>query len=416
MSLQAHRLLRTSIAAILLAIPARASLWIVDASGGGHFTDIPPAIVAASPGDVLLVLPGTYSGFTLDKRVHVIGQGANVNVGGSTSIQNLTTTGACAISGLTLGILSVENCTAPIVLDGLTLQAWFRIAACGDVRILRSSITGHDGNGSWPSFHYEPGGPGIDVDGARVELVECTVIGGLGSSYLWCECCPNGLPGGHAIDAKNVSDIHVYCSGVRGGNGGEAHPDLMCYGDFGGNGGNGLVARSGTMCLIAGQSQHFLKGGSGGYGHWGSNGENGVGLDLSGSDTWARYSGVTIDSMTGAGTFVPVQPSDPTLRITGTPHAGQILTFVVNAEPGTSVDLILGRQATVIATPGLAEDQLVLRNRLFHLGVVPSTGVVQLDFPVPATLPVGFVFFAQAQVIFSPTDARYTNSVPLLVR
>ena len=43
-------------------------------------------------------------------------------------------------------------------------------------------------------------------------------------------------------------------------------------------------------------------------------------------------------------------------------------------------------------------------------------GVIGFNFPVPASLPKGFTFFAQAQVTFEASDGRYTNSVPLVVR
>lgn len=39
----------------------------VDGSGGGDFTTIQEAIDAASPGDLIRVLPGVYPGFDLDK-------------------------------------------------------------------------------------------------------------------------------------------------------------------------------------------------------------------------------------------------------------------------------------------------------------------------------------------------------------
>lgn len=65
----ALRLCATALAALSVTLPALANSVIVDASGGsGSFTDIQPAIDASQPGDVLLVLAGSYLPFTLEIR------------------------------------------------------------------------------------------------------------------------------------------------------------------------------------------------------------------------------------------------------------------------------------------------------------------------------------------------------------
>jgi len=60
------RVTLAALASLSLAALGSASTYVVDSSGGvgSDFTDIPPAIAAAQPGDVLLVLSGNYSGFT----------------------------------------------------------------------------------------------------------------------------------------------------------------------------------------------------------------------------------------------------------------------------------------------------------------------------------------------------------------
>jgi hypothetical protein len=61
--------------AIAASLPAQTT-WIVDQSGGPgtNFTDIPPAVAAASAGDVILVRPGSYSSFSVSKGVKILGQ------------------------------------------------------------------------------------------------------------------------------------------------------------------------------------------------------------------------------------------------------------------------------------------------------------------------------------------------------
>jgi hypothetical protein len=96
--------------------------------------------------------------------------------------------------------------------------------------------------------------------------------------------------------------------------------------------------------------------------------------------------------------------------------SSDLTTFRVHAEPGSSVDLLFGRKPAIVDVPGLAEDLLLVPTRIRPLGVVGSTAVVDFDLPVPAGFAKGFTFFAQGRVAFSPTDVRYTNSVPIVVR
>ena len=53
--------------------------WIVDENNGPgtHFTDLPPAVFAASSGDLILVRPGLgYRGFSTSKGLSIVGQGS----------------------------------------------------------------------------------------------------------------------------------------------------------------------------------------------------------------------------------------------------------------------------------------------------------------------------------------------------
>lgn len=53
---------------------AQGTTWIVDAAGGGQFTDLPAAEAAAAHGDLLEVRPGLYSPFQTSKGIAVLGQ------------------------------------------------------------------------------------------------------------------------------------------------------------------------------------------------------------------------------------------------------------------------------------------------------------------------------------------------------
>jgi hypothetical protein len=68
-----HALL--AFAAFAAALSAQTT-WIVDASNGPgtNFTEIQPAVDAASAGDVILVRPGTYAPISVSKGVAILGQ------------------------------------------------------------------------------------------------------------------------------------------------------------------------------------------------------------------------------------------------------------------------------------------------------------------------------------------------------
>ncbi|MBK8976814.1 MAG: hypothetical protein IPM29_12925 [Planctomycetes bacterium] len=52
---------------------AAQTTWIVDAGGGGSFVDLPPAVAAAQPGDLILVRAGVYSPVTVSKGLRIVG-------------------------------------------------------------------------------------------------------------------------------------------------------------------------------------------------------------------------------------------------------------------------------------------------------------------------------------------------------
>src|SRR5688572_33112181 len=84
------RPLRLTCAFAVLGTPALAATIIVDDNSGPgvDFTTISAAITAAQPGDLILVLDGSYSGFTLSKGLTVKGSGV-VTVQGSVEIANV---------------------------------------------------------------------------------------------------------------------------------------------------------------------------------------------------------------------------------------------------------------------------------------------------------------------------------------
>lgn len=76
-----HLLLTTCVMSglLLAAMPERVSAqrtWVVDAfnGAGADFRDLPPAVLAASPGDTLRVRRGGYNGFTTGKPLKILAE------------------------------------------------------------------------------------------------------------------------------------------------------------------------------------------------------------------------------------------------------------------------------------------------------------------------------------------------------
>ncbi|HVS09309.1 MAG TPA: hypothetical protein VMS76_05485, partial [Planctomycetota bacterium] len=164
-SMKVARFSSLSLASALLAGAAGAqATWIVDDDGGPgvHFTDIQPAVDAASSGDVIRVFPGTYSGFILDKALVIVGQPSGAaTVQGQGIVRGINAPQKVVLSRLSTETWKLENCTGAVLLDRCDGQnptfpppmPGLSSTSCADVRIQQSSFRGPDG--------LEPGEPGM---------------------------------------------------------------------------------------------------------------------------------------------------------------------------------------------------------------------------------------------------------------
>src|SRR5688572_18660193 len=99
-----NRVLGLSLALLVLPVDrAAAGVLVVDASGGGAFTDLPAAVAAAADGDILLLKSGAYTAPTIaNKALDVVADtGASVVVQGPFAVTDLTATRAVTITGVT---------------------------------------------------------------------------------------------------------------------------------------------------------------------------------------------------------------------------------------------------------------------------------------------------------------------------
>lgn len=437
--------LRSVALGVLLASHAAATTYVIDDDGGPgvDFTDIAPAIAAASPGDVLLVRAGHYSGFTLTKGLSIFGE-SGVIVGldthgfptGDPVVANLPNGQVAVLSNFQFfsqGHMRITSCTGTVIVQHVT-GGGFQAITSRDVRLLSVSAHGFylsDVVGA-PTFSFD--GAGLEARRSRVEVVQSTMIGAEGwgfDDYPGDRGSPGVAVAGPGLDTGAL--VHLALTSSLGGNGG------IGSGTPGGFGGIGVLVGGdqpqheevGCDVIIAGSNRASIRGGPAG---------NGVGgppcYALSGGtaivtfDPRVRYSGV--DLVPGFGCSQSGQEisaddpadvstptfADPTLAVVGTAtaSAGGTVVLKIRGEPRSKAFLFFGRRP-IVANDGVAQiAQLVDVVRARKLGAIPLSGEIEQGWPIPANAHVGDLFVFQAAVRLPTGEYRRTNSVPVIVR
>jgi hypothetical protein len=164
----------------LLATTSFANVLVVDASGGGSYTQIQAAVDAAVDGDTVLVESGSYLSFVVSaKSVSIVGDtGSDVHVVGAIRVrdlaagqtlvlENLKAAGAAgdsiSVYGLylksNLGHIRVEACD---FVGGASFTTGFdaiRIESSSDVALTRTTSRGGSGSkGSAPGNNLSGAG------------------------------------------------------------------------------------------------------------------------------------------------------------------------------------------------------------------------------------------------------------------
>lgn len=403
---------RSAFALAFLASSAAASTWVVDDGGGPgvDFTSIAAAVVVAVPGDTIVVRPGNYAGFTLDEGISILGS-SGAFVTDDVRIQNVPAGPRVALTALRIYRLEVRDCDAVVLLDGLLVSGVFDtgvqldVAGCADVRLRRSQILHH-------VLYTSPSYVAARVADARLEITDSTLRGSTGYQ------ADDGIPGEEGMSALlclGGSDVHVSCSTLSGGRGGQGNAD-----PFGppGNGAAAIrVVSSTARLLVTGRASDFIVGGAPGDGPAAASG----GPALVVSAGVARVSGVTLSTSFGAplvvhtgGTLDQPSPADPSLSLPVATPPGQPVTFTLHGAPGAAARLRVGRQATVVDLPDVYEDRLTLPLRTYDLGTIPPSGSTTFVFNVPASRPDGFLAIFQASVV-DDSGTRLTQSVPVVI-
>lgn len=252
---------------------ATANVWIV-APSGGTFTDIQPAVDAASDGDVVLVKNGSYGSFVVaNKTLSIVAEAGhspfvtgavrirNVPAGKSVLVAGLTAQGTSApVDTVTHG-LYVSNCQGDVRLQDCVFRALATAAQSGAevlnsprVSFARCSVEGSDA-----SSQSSGAGPGLRGLGSQIAMYDAVLLGGEG----WNSQCvaSTSCEGSGGADGATLTSTYAFAanSTFEGGDGGNSLgtcPTMgscfhcSCYGD-GTYGGNGFRAITSAVNSLA---------------------------------------------------------------------------------------------------------------------------------------------------------------------
>jgi hypothetical protein len=401
-----HRAFRNAsfrvVVALALFSPAFANtIWIVDqANGPGtNFTSIPPAIAASVAGDVIIIRQGTYSAFTLDRGVTLLGQG-NVYVSSWLFVRDVPASDVAALYNVepqaNWNAISIDNCAGTVLVQ--RCDSPIQVRNCSDVR-LRDVTTGTFGFGA----HH-----GLFVQDSRVEVVGST-LRGQDSSAGWCEFVENG---GDGILCLGASQLLLSRTTATGGKGGIADNCCLCWPpNANGANGKGLhVEGAGSAALVVLDGPGQLSG------------PNGLGDSaIFGAGVTAWNSNMTFvgnPPLVSSGAMLTDTPTDePTLELIGTPAPNTLVTLRLRATPGVAVRLNLGRIPIAQPQPGILVDGLVLKERSFDRGIVPPSGILDTPwFFQPGAAPGKLLIF-QVKVTDPFTNVtQKSNSIETIVQ
>ncbi len=233
--------------------------WYVGGAGA-DFTDIPPAIAAASHGDVIIVRPGTYSGFTLDKGVIIRSSSDVFAVTDDILVTGISSGHQAGISGISSHWIAISNCDGEVVLERIYpipgSQYGLGIQNSSNVAVTHLITTK-----SYPTIYPWQPPAAVSIGASRVRIADSLVRGFTGYDFYG----DTGGSGGHGLHCAN-SLVWLADTTVIGGPGGDGYTTgtgFYCFRRDAGAGGDGIVALSSTV-IAASTGDDLLLGGKGG--------------------------------------------------------------------------------------------------------------------------------------------------------
>lgn len=343
--------------------------WIVDAGGGGNFTDLPAAILAAAPGDTLVVRAGSYTGASIDRALRILGVGSwQVFVGGL-SVGPLTS-GTVTLTGMRIGTL---HTAATCSLDSLQVE---RTTVASDAAAMRGCTLG-------PA----PSAAALTVHAGEVTLSGCTAYGAPSTLIVTRSCL---VTGSHPAVLVLGGTVTIAGSVVHGA----PATWLPCpYYSVTGYP-SSAVANAGTLYV----TESTLTAGGAPTGPAAVNGP-----------FFGDPSTVTSPvSTTMSPVFLPATYGD----VTGT---GAAIACRLHTHPGFAA--ILGASLGVRASSPTPFGPAWLDPNAFAIlrwGVTDAGGALSASIPLPAWFPRGLPVTVQGLAV-SPTTGQFVLGTPTVV-
>ncbi len=347
------------------ALSAQSRTFVVAPSPGNgvDFVDIPPAVAAAAPGDLIVVRAGTYSGFTVREGIRILGEGA---ICGSVEVRSIPVSEQCSLTGLTIdgdsqsGSFTVADCVGPVLIQDVRLTVDWPPSGLPfqGLRVLRSAsvgLTNCDATGS----------PALSVVDSTVSVAGST-LRGLSSFVQRGSVATPNYAGVEATRARFV----VAASRILGGGG--ATSQFTSY-----PGRPGFVAVDSHVSIAAGGVAEVLAGSPGAPGAVPA-------LDVDGG-TLVLDPGVTLRSYGSpdvVGSAIRDLRALPSLQISGGERGGMMRIDVASPQAGPFV-LMVGAKVSAMELSPLGLSFLDRSTAFDVLSIYPPTDSVALTFPVP---------------------------------
>ena len=398
-----------------LAATAAAGTCTVDDSGGADFTSIDAAIAAAADGDVILVKPGLYSGFSLHSKSLVIAgipdpaDTSRPSFMGPVTVSSMENVSLVHIT-ISYG-LAIDSVAGTVIVDDVIAIGWdcvpgCAITHCPQVLVNRSNFSGMSAIGSCET-------PGLYVADSAVNLSWCNLFGGSGGS----DGC-SGRDGEPALLIGASSRALLAEAFAVGGDGGNGSPHC-------GDGGDGApairFAVPGSSCIVRGNQSTSLIAGVPGSGM-----DPGIApyvVDGPGNLVIGNVKTSPSSFGPGVATEFP-QPPEPFLRLSGFDAPGNTKSLFLYA-PAGSLNLVLVTIGYPDATfPSKVGGPLFL-SMPGPLIMLPMTGIgmslasvvtFQLPRDLSALHGVVATFQGVSQGSWTGTAWLAGNPLPLVIR
>lgn len=402
---------------------------VVDAAGGGAYTQIGTALGHAAAGDVLLVKSGNYPAFAVaNQSVSIVGDAnALVQVNGTVQVRQLIAGrsvllhrlqafGVATISANDGPGITIKNDTGPVrvqecLAQGAAGRPGVRIEGSGDVALATTQAFG--------ATAWSLSGAGVLANGTAAAIYDCDLHGAVGAAPLssWSPPECYGGSGGSAVRSTSDGFLYVAGSQLVGGNGYDGANNCFPTGTadccYGGNGGSGIDVLAGIQTLWQlGNSFQLGVPGGGGYG------QCGCGLLV-----WCQCdpgnSGNSVAAWYGD-TIVNLAGGSPSLGLSSNP-ARELTTvgITIDSAPGDRV-LLVACGATAFAPEMNRGVRLVDWNGPHHtqrLGTTDAQGHLLANLPIPDLGPgvESQILHLQALVVHANGSRVWSNPLALVL-